>query len=274
MKFDQEQINGKRLSRLPHADVAREMANRPGYFRNISDSTEGGMSDVSEASEDDRPSTGDRYKIKESAKNKHKSQYPMFGMFGGKDNGRDSTPSHFFDVPEPSPVPEEPRDYFDVGAPRAASPETVEPNTLNVEAPSPMFPPSLTSSVDSYRSMSHPRTLTNGSTRSDHGLKLPKSPAFANSPRNVHSARPMRQDSGEDDTTSNNGSQSGHYQREHSHGNAQSRPASPLTTAQSMHRSPSTNSEYSQNGSQMKLAKPSFNFSRCSSAVSSADAAR
>lgn len=261
MKFDQEQMNGKRLSRLPHADVAREMANRPGYFRNVSDCTEGGMSDVSEASEEDRPNTGDRYKIKESAKNKHKSQYPTFGMFSGKDDDRDSTASHFFDAPEPSPIPEQPRDYFDVGAPRASSPENVDPNVVNVEAPSPMGPPSLTSSVDSYRSMSHPRTLTDGSTRSDHGLK-PKTPAFANLPRSVQSARPLRQDSAEDDIASNNGSQSGSYPRKFSHGTANSRPASPFTTMPAMHRSPSTNSEYSQNGSQVKLPKPSFNFSR------------
>ena len=262
MKFDQE--NGKRLSRLPHADVAREMANRPGYFRHVSDSTEGGMSDLSEASEEDRPNTGDRYKIKQTDKNKHKSQYPTIGVFN-KDNQRDSNASHFFDAPEPSPVPEIPQDYFDVGAPRASSPEMVDSNILNVEAPSPNFPPSLTSSVDSYRSMSHPRTLTNGSTRSqksDHGLRLPRSPAFANSPRQTQSPFPVRQDSLEDDNASNHGSQSGSYQRDVSHGSARSRPTSPFTSATTMHRSPSTNSQYSQNELSIPLPKPKFNFSR------------
>ena len=264
MKFDREALNGKRLSRLPHADVAREMANRPGFFRHVSDSTEGGMSDLSEASEDEKPNSGDKYRIKETDKNKHKSQYPTFGVFS-KDNQRDSNASHFFDVPEPSPVPEAARDYFDVGAPRASSPEMVDSNILNVEAPSPNFPPSLTSSVDSYRSMSHPRTLTNGSNRSqksDHGLRLPRSPAFASSPRQAQNAFPVRQDSLEDDNLSSHGSQTGNYQREVSHGSARSRPTSPYTTATAMRRSPSTNSEYSQNEPSTRLPKPKFNFSR------------
>lgn len=261
MRFEQERNNGKRLSRLPHADVAKELANRPGYFRSVSSSTEGGMSDVSEAEDEDRPSTG--YKVKEEAKNKHKSHYPMLSSFG-KGNDRDSTASHFYDVPEPSPAPSEPQDYFDIGAPRASSPEAVDANAINVEAPSPFFPPSLTSSVDSYRSNSHPRTLTNGSTRSqksDHGLLLPRSPAIMNSPRSMQNMR--RQDSGEDDTaSSNNGPQSATFPRDYPFGSAHSRPASPFTTTPAMHRSPSTNSEYSTNGSQTRLPKPSFNFSR------------
>lgn len=265
MKFEQESQNGKRLSRLPHADVARELANRPGFFRHVSGSTEGGMSDVSEGEDEDRPPTGDRYKLKEENKNKHKSQYPMLGSFG-KESQRNSAASHFYNVPEPSPVPSERRDYFDVGAPRASSPEAVEPNTLNVGAPSPNLPPSLTSSVDSYRSMSHPRTLTDGSTRSqksDHGLRLPLSSAFNNSPRSAReNAYPVRQDSLEDDMGSNHGSQSGRRPRDYTHGNPQSRSASPFTKAPSMHRSPSVTSDYSQNGSVAGLPKPSFNFSR------------
>jgi TPR repeat protein len=264
MKFDQEALNGKRLSRLPHADVAREMANRPGYFRHVSESTEGGMSDVGEVSDEDRPSTGDRYNLKEGTKNKHKSQYPTLGSFG-KDNQRDSTASHFYDAPEPSPVPSERRDYFNVGAPRASSPETVEPNALNVEAPSPNFPPSLTSSVDSYRSMSHPRTLTNGSNRSqksEQGLRLPLSNVFTNSPRSAPNIHPVRQDSLEDDAVSNHGSQSGRRPRDYSRGNAHSRPSSPFTNTSARHRSPSASSEYSQNDSHTRLPKPSFNFSR------------
>lgn len=267
MKFEKEAQNGKRLSRLPHADVARELANRPGYFRHVSDSTDaGGMSDLGEVSEEDRPDTGDRYKLKEEAKNKHKSQYPTLGNFN-RDSQRDSTASHFYDVPEPSPVPTEPTDYFNVGAPRASSPEPVESSTLNPGAPSPGFPPSLTSSVDSYRSNSHPRTLTNGSTRSqksDHGLRLPMSNVFNNPPRSAQNIHPVRQDSLEDDAASNNGSQSGRGRpvREYPHGNPHSRPASPFTNTPSIHRSPSINSEYSQNGSQFSLPKPSFNFSR------------
>lgn len=262
MKFEQEGSNGKRLSRLPHADVARELANRPGYFRNVSGSSEGGMSDVSEAEEESsRPNTG--YKVKEETKNKHKSQYPMLSSFG-KGNDRDSTASHFYDVPEPSPAPSEPQDYFDIGAPRASSPETVEANASNVEEPSPYFPPSLTSSVDSYRSASHPRTLTNGSTRSqksDHGLLHPKSPAVMSSPRSMQDMR--RQNSGESDTNSNNGSQSATFPRDYQpFGTAHSRPASPFTTTPAMHKSPSNNSLNSMNGSQTRLAKPSFNFSR------------
>jgi TPR repeat protein len=263
MKFDQEALNGKRLSRLPHADVARELANRPGFFRHVSDSTEGGMSDVGEVSEEDRPSPKERYKIKGGTKNKHKSQYPMLGSFG-KDNQRDSTASHFYDVPEPSPVPSERRDYFDVGAPRASSPEAVEANIQNVGAPSPNLPPSLTSSVDSYRSMSHPRTLTNGSTRSqksEQGLRLPLSSVFNNSPRSAQSIHPVRQDSLEDDAVSNHGSQSGRRPRDFSNDNTHSRSASPFARP-AVQRSPSTNSEYSQNGSHFALPKPSFNFSR------------
>lgn len=266
MRFEQESQNGKRLSRLPHSDVARELANRPGYFRNVSDGTEGGMSDVGEVSEEEtsRPNTGDRYKLKEGAKNKHKSQYPMLGSFG-RDSQRNSNASHFYDVPEPSPVPTERSDYFDVGAPRASSPEMVESSNLNLGAPSPNFPPSLTSSMDSYRSTSHPRTLTNGSTRSqksEQGLRLPLSNVFNNSPRSAQPVHPVRQDSLEDDAVSNHGSQSGRQPRDYSRGNAHSRPASPFTNTPTVHRSPSTHSEYSQNGSHTRLPKPSFNFSR------------
>lgn len=253
MKFDQETEDGKRLSRLPHADVARELANRPGYFRSVSGNSDSGMSDLGEVSDEDRPTTSDRYTVKEETKNKHKSQYPMLGNFG-RDSQRQSAASHFYDVPEPSPIREEPRDYFNIGAPRASSPEAVEANAANVGAPSPNLPPSLTSSVDSYRSMSHPRTLTNGSTRSqksDQGFLLPKSPAFTSSPRSKQNARPMRQDSGEDE-----GSQSGRQPR------SQSRPASPFTNVPATKRSPSAASERSLNGSYSRLPKPSFNFSR------------
>ncbi|KAM0712276.1 hypothetical protein Q7P37_011370 [Cladosporium fusiforme] len=261
MKFERETQDGKRLSRLPHADVARELANRPGYFRSISSSTDGGMSDVSEAEEEDRPNTG--YKVKEEAKNKHKSQYPMLGSFG-KGNDRDSTASHFYDVPEPSPALSQAQDYFDIGAPRASSPEAVDSNAMNSQAPSPYFPPSLTSSVDSYRSMSHPRTLTNGSTRSqksERGLLAPNIPAIMTSPRSMQNMR--RQNSGEDDISpSNCVSQSATFNREMPFGSAHSRPASPFTTTPAIRRSPSTNSELSMNGSQTRLPKPSFNFSR------------
>ena len=52
-KFEEEQENGRRMSRLPPTMVAKEMGNRPGYFRSISN--EGKMSDLDEINEETSP---------------------------------------------------------------------------------------------------------------------------------------------------------------------------------------------------------------------------
>ena len=266
-QFEQEAQNGRRKSRLPPDAVARELANRPDYFRSISGGSESAMDQLPEVREDERPTTRGGLTIAGvSEKDRPMSHYPMLGNIGKGDNIRPlSTPMEYYDAEEDPQQRNHSRqqDYFGISAPRASSPEPVDPKAVTVEAPTPVVP-SLTSSVDSVQS-SQPRTLTNGSTRSlrsERGLAPPRSPAYPRSPHSFQSIRSVRQDSGDDDSGSTNGSQAVSWSRKFSGSSGLSRPQSPFSPyMQPMHRSPSMTSEYSINGSQ-NLPKPSYNFSR------------
>ncbi|OQO00392.1 hypothetical protein B0A48_13741 [Cryoendolithus antarcticus] len=271
-KFEDEAQAGRRLSRLPHGDVARTLANRPEYFAR---SASGGMSDVEEEDGDgQRPMTrgndedGNRPVTRggDDEGRRPKSFYPLLERISMMDvPAVPDLSGHrtFYDASEEQgnllKQPQVASDYF--GAPRAASPEPVDPSMVNIEAPSPQLP-SLTSSYDSLQSTSHPRTLTNGSTRSNNGLLPPRSPGFPKSPRSMKSIRSVMQDGGDDDAASARGVQATSELRKFSGSSAKSRPHSPFShfmrTAQ---RSPSMTSECSLNDP-TQLPRPLFNFSR------------
>ena len=278
-RFEDSEQKGRRLSRLQHADVAKELANRPGYFRNASNGSE--MSDVPEEVSPTSPQRGELTTLaKEDEKFRPKSHYPMLGNIGapGKSERPGTALSTAYEEKEmekegPTPYQEfydasegqgkqgqrqqREQDYFGIAVPRASSPEPVDPKTVHVQAASPIAMPSLTSSMDSVQS-TQPRTLTNGSTRSQRSLAPPKSPAYPpKSPRSMHSIRSVPPDSDNEDA-SVNGSYAVSSSRKFSGSSNMSRPQSPFSPfTQPMHRSPSMTSEYSMNGSQRRT-----NFSR------------
>lgn len=264
-QFEQEQ-NGRRISRLPPTAVAEGLVNRLGYFRNMSEAGEMGTSDLADVDEESSPSSpaakGGVAITNGEDMHRPVSHYPMMGNMKQPGLGPAETP--FFDAKEgqdKSP----PQDYFGLGVPRASSPEPVDPR-LNVEAPSPMVP-SLTNSVDSVSS-SHPRTLTNGSSksqrsvRSDRGLLPPKSPAYPKSPRSMQNIRSARQDSGDEDNLSYHGGYASY--RKQSGSSNMSRPHSPFSPyMQPVPRSPSMTSDYSMTSSAPHaIAHRHQNFSR------------
>ncbi|GAB7361103.1 hypothetical protein MBLNU230_g1141t1 [Neophaeotheca triangularis] len=257
-QFEESEKNGRRISRLPFSTVEREMANRPGYFRSFSENSE--ASEASETPKPEEPSNHGQMGGDED-KDRPVSYYPTFD-FARQDNTiTPLSPAREEDEMEEQPARQS-EDYF--GAPRASSPEPVDPKSIGVGLPSPNVP-SLTGSMDSMPS-SHPRTLTNGSTqsqRSERGLLAPKSPAYPRSPRSFQSIRSVRQDSGDEDSNWNPPPVLPSGARKFSGSSNISRPQSPYSTfTQPVQRSPSvTSEENSINGSQT-LQRPAFNFSR------------
>lgn len=267
-QFDQEAQNGRRISRLAPVAVAKELANRPDFFRNVSGGSEmSTMSELPDVQEEERPTTRGGVTVAGyDEKDRPVSHYPMLGSFG-KGLGGSPAATPYYDAEESQQAPEVSQDYFGIDVPRAASPEPVDPRLVNVQAPSPAVP-SLTNSVDSVQS-SHPRTLTNGSARSqrsqrpDHGLLPPKSPGFPKSPRSMHSIRSVLQDSGDEDGSSFNGAYA--TSRKFSGSSNMSRPQSPFSPFMPpIQRSPSMTSEYSVNSSRApsQQQRQAFNFSR------------
>ena len=268
-QFEEEAQNGRRISRLPHMAVAKELASRPDYFRaasGVSDSGASTASELPDVQEDASPISRGGLKVFGGEYNRPVSHYPMLGNMG-KISGNTSAAAPFSDAEE-SLFTRESRGYFGVGAPREASPEPVDLKMINVEAPTPLVP-SLTNSYDSVAS-SHPRTLTNDSTRSqrslrsERGLLSPKSNGHPNAPRSIQSTRSLRQDSGDEDGSSYSGAYAA-SSRKCSGSTNMSRPQSPFSPfVAPMHRSPSMSSQYSGNGSQVptQRRKGLHNFSR------------
>ncbi|KAH9826228.1 hypothetical protein Tdes44962_MAKER03612 [Teratosphaeria destructans] len=276
-QFEQQAQGGRRLSRLPHGLVAKELANRPEFFRQPSDGSYGGMGDVNEVHEETSPMspTSRRdFEIAPAQPNRFRpiSHYPQLSTASTISNvgpARDGTPvgTQFYDAHESQP-PAEAQEYF--GIPRAVSPEPVDHKFVNVEAPTPQVP-SLTNSVDSVQSsFPHPRSFTNDSTRSQRslqsdrgGLLQPKSPAYPpRSPRSIQGIRQVRSGSGDGEAMPSGSEYMA--SRKFSSSSTRSRPQSPFSPY--MHpvpRSPSVNSDYSMTGSHahMPRQKPQ-NFSR------------
>lgn len=275
-KFEEEAQNGRRMSRLPPTMVAKEMKNRPGYFRSLSNESK--MTDVDEASEESSP-VSSRGRVEDGSntdnfgKERPMSHYPTLDNTGA-DEEVPALPTPYYDAienPEATATAKDGPDYF--GMPRAASPEPVDGKMINVQAPSPNAFPSLTSSIDTIST--HPRTMTNGSQRSqrsltsDRGLAPPQSPRYPKSPRSFQSIRSVPPDSGDEDGQSTSGSHALSSSRKFSGSSGVSRPQSPFSPwMQPIHRSPSMTSEYSINGSQ-QLQRPAPNFSNFSRPMSS-----
>jgi TPR repeat protein len=257
-RLEQPAEDGKRRSRLPYTDVAQEFANRSDYFKSFAHGGPGGMEDVPEGREDASP-TGQHPSnvISTPGENRPTSYYPTMGnMRAESAMSRRSGMTPFFDAEEVLEEKEEEQsDYFTMGAPRATSPEPVDPNTVNVQVATPTNMPSLTNSVDSLQS-AQTRTPTNGSSKSARSLAPPRSPAFPKSPRSMQSIRSVPPDSG-DEEGSHNSSQAT-SSRKFSGSSGMSRPQSPFSPYMPpVPRSPSMSSEVSASGSQKKM-----NFSR------------
>ncbi|KXT14994.1 hypothetical protein AC579_7746 [Pseudocercospora musae] len=278
-EFKRKEQNGRRISRLPPTMVASEVRSRPDYFRSLSNESK--MSAVAEGQEEASASPVEhraQATTQSPGKDRPVSHYPMFDRASvATRDSRDipGVPTPFFDAqedqnPHTSSAIEAP-DYF--GIPRATSPDPVDPK-LNVQAPSPHAPPSLTNSIDTVSS--HPRTRTNDSQRShrsqqslaserEKGLAPPQSPRFPRSPRSFQSIRSVPPDSDAEDGASAGGSHvAGVSSRKFSGSSNMSRPQSPFSPwMHSIHRSPSMTSEYSMNGSQ-QLQRPAPGFSNFS----------
>lgn len=276
-EFKRKEQNGRRISRLPPTMVASGVRSRPDYFRSLS--CENKMSAVAEGQEEVSPvdQRGGKAPMQSPERERPISHYPTFdrASVATRDSRQDmpAVPTPFFDAqqdqnPHTSSAIEAP-DYF--GVPRAASPEAVDPK-LNIQAPSPYAPPSLTSSIDTVSS--HPRTRTNESQKSQASEKdrgLAPLQGFPRSPRSYQSIRSVPPDSDAEDGASAGGSQAvGVSSRKFSGSSNMSRPQSPFSPwMHPIHRSPSMTSEYSINGSQ-QMQRPAPGFSNFSRPMSSA----
>ncbi|KAK5172262.1 uncharacterized protein LTR77_003900 [Saxophila tyrrhenica] len=281
LRFQMPTEDGRRISRLPATDVAREFASRPDYFRGLmTPGEQGELGDVpEETSPTGNTNTGNVVQGGK-AQDRPMSHYPMFGNAGreSREESRMSQVSEvsveeeeetgatpffnaqatpFYDAQEQVPKAQQTQGYFNLGAPRAMSPEPVDRRMVNVQAATPTHIPSLTSSVDSIQSAPQARTLTNGSTRSQRSLAPPKSPAYPKSPRSMQSIRSVPPDSG-DEEGSTNSSYPVSSSRKFSGSSGMSRPQSPFSPYMPpLPRSPSMSSEFSATGSQRRM-----NFSR------------
>ncbi|EME79528.1 uncharacterized protein MYCFIDRAFT_216477 [Pseudocercospora fijiensis CIRAD86] len=286
-EFKRKEQNGRRISRLPPTMVASEVRSRPDYFRSMSNESK--MSAVAEGQEDRDFSPVEHWgkaATQLPEKDRPVSHYPMFDRTSvATRDSRDipGVPTPFYDAQEDqnphTPSASEAPEYF--GIPRATSPDPVDPK-LNVQAPSPHAPPSLTNSIDTVSS--HPRTRTNDSQRShrsqqslaserERGLAPPQSPRIPRSPRSFQSIRSVPPDSDAEDGPAAGGSHlAGVSSRKFSGSSNTSRPQSPFSPwMHPIHRSPSMTSEYSMNGSQ-QLQRPApgvSNFSNFSRPMSS-----
>lgn len=252
-KFDEEAEAGRRLSRLPHNTVARELANRPNYFR--AQRSADNMSDILESQEDARPNTRGGLAVSRhnGPKDRPTSLHPMLGRVTRLEDENERAETPFFDAIEEQ-APSESPDYF--AMPRALSPDPADPR-VNIEAPSPN-PPSLTNSVESLASTRLPERRNHASERN---LLPMRSPMMPKTSRSMQSIRPVRQDSGDDDSSSQNGGT--RSVRKFSGSSGVSVPQSPFTPGfvHHAHRSPSMNSEYSVSGF-AHSPRPAMNFSR------------
>ncbi|KAI4759040.1 HCP-like protein [Aureobasidium sp. EXF-3400] len=250
-KLEESGKAGRRMSRLPHQDIADELAKRPGYFRSVSSGVESLYDDEQEEEDDEVDDGGQwqRPRLQAQTPNgavyRPVSHYPMLGNVVRDDQDMPSVPKP---VGEADAGPEG-KGYFGIKVPRSSSPEPFDSRNIKNDEASPALP-SLTSSIDSIQS-SQPRTMTNESTRTqDNSLAPPRSPAHPRSARSIASIRSVI-DSAEED----NGSPSGSLEVGPSR--KIRAPFSPEMLPVS--RSPSALSEYSVASD---LPRPSFNFSR------------
>lgn len=266
----------RRLSRLPPSSVARSLSRpRPGYFRSLSSDDTIKEEDNNGSGMERRPTQKGIPEVEEHSF-RPLSEHPRFssastpftedGFYDDDDDDIDedtiSTPRHrstilasesqSFDLPRAESPEEEAEDMAWRGVPDQAPPRfyaaAAAPSmgASSLAAPA----PSMDSSTDSASSR----------------LVIPRSLAPPASPfsRPSSSSKGTHPESSDDDYSSSNAGSTFSQPRKSSSGSAMSTPHSPMSTTTPMARprprSPSQNSEASNNANQ--LQRPSLNFSR------------
>ncbi|KAL9065799.1 MAG: hypothetical protein Q9157_007350 [Trypethelium eluteriae] len=260
-RFEEKQTNGRRISRLPHLDIANEFGRpRPGFSRADSGGMGSPMSVQSEPRADRGESRSDAIPsglspTLASQQIRPISQYPLLQNQPEQQKRlvrQNTAPSSSNTTP--------PVDYFDL--PRSSSPEAIDPRYVVQQA----TPPSEAGqqSGDSYTSLPlRQRGLTSSttSTRGTGPVRLaPTYSPQARPARSTSSIRSVPQDSG-DDYDNRSISDSDYFRPRKLSGSSAfsgSQPQSPYTGA--TQRPPSVNSEYSIGGT--RVPRGGINFSR------------
>lgn len=252
------------MSRIPHHEIADELAKRPDYFRSVS----GGTDNYNESGDETGEEQDERQFQISTKEDRPVSHYPMLGNVKLDKEPPTSIPG----IPEEESWNDEESEndgqgYFGIQVPRASSPEPFDREASKTEAASPALP-SLTSSIDSIQS-SQPRTLTNESAtsrRQENTLAPPRSPLHPRTARSAASIRSVLDSENEDARSMNEPFDTG-PPRKFSNGGVSavsgvSIPHSPLSPEVTPigSRSPSAMSQVS--GGYEDLPRPSFNFSR------------
>ncbi|KAI9687290.1 MAG: hypothetical protein M1822_002333 [Bathelium mastoideum] len=260
-RFDEKQENGRRISRLPHLDIANEFGRpRPGYFRADSGSVGSPMSARSE-SQAGRTGSNDGSTPGLSPNlafqpNRPISQYPLLQNETEEPRKlvrQNTAPSHTTASP--------PVDYFNI--PRSSSPEAIDTRYV-VQKPTPPTENSQRSgnSYASIQSRQRGLTTSTTSTRGTGSVRLapPYSPQVR-SARSPSSVRSGLQDSGDDYDNRSLTESDYSRPRKLSGSSAFSEsqpPSSPYTS--SNQRPPSVSSDYSIGGT--RVPRSGVNFSR------------
>ncbi|RYN56789.1 hypothetical protein AA0114_g2704 [Alternaria tenuissima] len=269
-RFEQQDKNGRRMSRIAPLTIQNEFGNRPGYFSSMSNSTVNSPNEDAGPVKSPRPDASPRQEV--SSDKRHQSYYPQFGMDEPEmQYAIGPLQSPMAPIAEASPATP-PQGYFDI--PRSHSPDSVEPHIglreatpvsphVPVAAPSHMFlsPQRKPSGGSEHSQQSQPRSQPRSNLlppRSSSSLHSTRSP------RQSPSIRSVAVGYDEVDDMSLSGSyDSLHQNRNLSPSSSLSRAQSPFTPATGptmIPRSPSAASDYSVNGS--SLPRPAYNFSR------------
>ncbi|KAI9699183.1 MAG: hypothetical protein M1820_007262 [Bogoriella megaspora] len=254
-KFEQKQPNGRRISRLPHLDIANEFGRpRQGYLRSDSGNTASPASSRSERQGSNDEEKSGSIPALTSQANRPVSQYPQFGTPTEKREAKKE--------PAMSPVNEqinehEPEDYF--AFPRSSSPEAIDAHYTVQHATPPTE--SGQRSGDSYNSTTQvQRTMTSSTTASTRARLAPPYSPQVRSARSPSSIRSIPNDSG-DDYDSRSLAESDYFRPRKLSDSSAFSESQPLRSPHiPSPRPPSVNSEYSIGGS--RVPKPGVNFSR------------
>lgn len=249
--------NGRRMSRLPPLTVNDALHSRSGYFGSTPSSatttaTEKGPSPTSAGPE----GTGNNVQVSQPQA-RPQSHYPTIAAFDDAESiiSRDSH------APSIKTVPEEEEEEDQEDAAQAASRDT-PPALPDLQSESPETIPIDQTLVQDLPWPGVKKQSTNDSMESAASSTLapPSSPARSRSPRFLRdrpSIRPVRGDSGDDNTDALSVNTDRHQLNRHpSSGSGYSRPISPFSPVFAPPRSPSISSEHSQH------PRTSVNFSR------------
>ena len=195
-RFEQENKNGRRMSRLAPLTIQNEFGSRPGYFSSLSNSTVNSPNeDIPDASPRNQQSPNEQVLI-----DRHRSYYPQFGHDDddAEDEDEDevqvvATKKGLSPIGETQSIASPPRDYFDI--PRTSSPEPVEPAqpvepSIGLQEATPVTPHMPQAQdhpfLNSQRQLPQPPSLDTLSLQPHTGLvppPPPKSPMRGMSPR-------------------------------------------------------------------------------------------